>query len=1214
MEFKKSLLALSVVAVLSGCGGSSDNKKPEITDPVVTDPVTPVVSEAQVKGVASKGTLKNAQLTFYKYENGEAIELTADELGDSSLVTDETGHYSVSLKGVAGLVKVKVSASQDTASPTIMVCDAPVGCGKNEADQTIAYGDDVNLTVQDPEFSLTSILNLPQGESNSENTSNITPLTHIATELAQSRGAITEQTISDAHSQIANVFGLIGALNSLAPTAIENPSAILNEENISAVRYALINAGIANALYSDAGTDNVSAKLSSAITDLVAADGGILVTNAADDDDEFEFSVEDVLSGAEQATLQLIEIIKKDPQLVTELSGLDALEQLVTNLVNEKKAKAAEAGDSGRIKGKVSDQTQGDAIAKAAAMVNDIRLFANLFDVTKSSGADFESEGEKFVSLVESAGDMVAEQGDSFALLSDVIEAITQINQQRQETDNSATMFDLKDYLSTGGTGTVILDEENLTFKVTAAAGTESLTLDIAINALQDNQQYQLALSGMAENDAVKFEITQGSHATISLDRAVTRAQIEAGGVDAEPIKGELSLTVELAQKSTETVTNPISFKGALTGELLPVDVYSADTSNYDAETAWDYTLEQDTLILPKMVSLSGEFSSLQGEMIKATATVNIKDLAAYTPPELKGFGKLKEDIAAVVVNEANSQLSLSVNNDETVTDYTYSKTSEQAGNWKIEAQRTTDIEGYFQGEFKREVFTFDGVQYYYYNFHNTNNDQTYGFVEYIEQSESSQLFVIRQTYQYFTDYRDGVLTTKSGNEVNVDELHFFRSQNEFFSYDEAVNNLLIRINADPATLNNISDYFNNELNGGFGVAVGGEGDYRLINDDAQISAGANVDLDAYLVSPILDELLTISVSNNANNLTATVEGSSSQDVVSVVRTDEFNVSVNSTRTYSGGESTQSQLVSSSKATALGDELLVASWRSYNQQPTLQMGQLYRPIDTNADQIADHYQCYGAVFSNEAGEYVDGSGQLIDFDTYESYCGEYESLASAIRYDSEIGSFGINSNFATFTAVDVFTAQIGGFRGPWLPQPNEGDSFQARTFYGYVDGLGKVAADFTRPEHMDWAVDGEYKIDMYLAQPELGTVVEDEDTFLDINAALNVQVKVGEYNLDLNLSGERTDLDDGKLALDVKYQLPNSDKQRSFMVKYDTKLETLSAVNAENVTLMLAESDGGDTAEQVLGTIMVGDEKAAEIVKREGLVLIVYTNGTVESL
>ncbi|MGS0495751.1 hypothetical protein ACU8V4_00200 [Pseudoalteromonas mariniglutinosa] len=137
---------------------------------------------------------------------------------------------------------------------------------------------------------------------------------------------------------------------------------------------------------------------------------------------------------------------------------------------------------------------------------------------------------------------------------------------------------------------------------------------------------------------------------------------------------------------------------------------------------------------------------------------------------------------------------------------------------------------------------------------------------------------------------------------------------------------------------------------------------------------------------------------------------------------------------------------------------------------------------------------------------------------------------------------------------------------------------------------------------------------MYLTQPELGTNVENEETFLDVNAALNVQVKVGEYNLELNLTGERTELEQGKLALDVKYLLPESDKQRSFIVSYDTKLETLSATNAENVKLVLAEPADEDAEQQVLGTIMVGDEKAAEIVKRDSLVLIVYENGIVETL
>ncbi|MFM9776473.1 hypothetical protein ACKI1Z_43550, partial [Streptomyces galilaeus] len=76
------------------------------------------------------------------------------------------------------------------------------------------------------------------------------------------------------------------------------------------------------------------------------------------------------------------------------------------------------------------------------------------------------------------------------------------------------------------------IDEENLVFSVDAQAGAEKLTLDVAINALAENTQYQLLLSGMAENDAVALTIGEGSHATLNLDRAVTRSQIESGDVN----------------------------------------------------------------------------------------------------------------------------------------------------------------------------------------------------------------------------------------------------------------------------------------------------------------------------------------------------------------------------------------------------------------------------------------------------------------------------------------------------------------------------------------------------------------------------------------------------------------------------------------------------------------------------------------------------------
>lgn len=1216
MEFKQSILALSVITVLAGCGSSSDDSsKDVVVPPVVTDPDSPTVSEAKINGVASKGTLKNAHLTFYKYEEGTPVELTEGELNGSSLVTDENGLYQVTLSDVQGIVKVKLSVSSDLDSPTLMVCDAPTGCGVDDADVAIDFGDDVNLTLQDPEFSLTSILSIDSETTEMQDTANITPLTHMATALAESRGDVSEQTISDAQSEIANTFGLIGALNSLTPGAMETPSSLFEQENTNAMRYALINAGIAHALYIEEPELALSAKLNSAITDMVAANGAMLASSDADDDDEFELSIEDVLNGSEQALTQLIEVIAEDPLLV---EHLDDLEQIATNIANEIQVKITQAGDDGRIKGNVSDETQGDAIAKASAMVNDIRLFANLFDVTNSSGEQFESQGEQFVNLVEAAGDMVAEQADSFALLSDVIEAVTDIHQQLENEEVTGTVFDLADYLSTAGTGSVTIDEENLVFSVDAQAGAEKLTLDVAINALAENTQYQLLLSGMAENDAVALTIGEGSHATLNLDRAVTRSQIESGDVSAEPTKGELKLSVTLAQKATDTVVNPISFTGALTAELLPLKVYSAESLNGWEQTAWDYTLEQDTLVLPKMASLSGEFSSLEGELVKATATVNIKDLETYTPPELKGFGEMYEDIAQVTINEADTELNLSINNDETLTQYVYTKTAESSGNWKIAASRTTDIEGYFQGTFNREAYNSGERQYYMYNQNNIVSDTQYSWIEYIEYNESDGVYNLMANFDYFSDFNQGVLTNSEGEQVNIADIPY---QNNGWAYtlEEIEGWLSIGTSVDPGS---ISSYYYGVFESGYSASLKDIGDFRFNTEDVldKVKAGESFMVDGYLVSPLLNGQLVITVSDDATNLEAVVEGGTTQ-AISIDRAEDISFTVSNEIIDNDGRLDEWKTLKVSRADiALEENLKVEYFQQYDDWSWGSAINL-TPIDSDSDSQAGTFMCTGIDFNkvNAAGEYLDYDGSVINIEEQSFDCGSYSTVDEFVDASWIFARFAITSeNLNSFTADEVFISSLNGYRNeapePVNPDEEPSQQFKARTYYSYIDGLGRVAADFTQPEHMQWSADGTYTIDMYLAQPELGSNVENEETFLDVNAALNVQVKVGEYNLELNLTGERTELEQGKLALDVKYQLPESDKQRSFIVSYDTKLETLSATNAENVKLVLAEPEDEDAEQQVLGTIMVGDEKAAEIVKRDSLMLIVYENGTVETL
>ncbi len=84
--------------------------------------------------------------------------------------------------------------------------------------------------------------------------------------------------------------------------------------------------------------------------------------------------------------------------------------------------------------------------------------------------------------------------------------------------------------------------------------------------------------------------------------------------------------------------------------------------------------------------------------------------------------------------------------------------------------------------------------------------------------------------------------------------------------------------------------------------------------------------------------------------------------------------------------------------------------------------------------------------------------------------------------------------------------------------------------------------------------------------------------------------------------------------------IPGSDAQRSFTVEFDTKTETLSAKNAEGVSLQIIEPETvegeevDEEAEVEIGKIMVGEEVAATIFKRGSIVLIKYRDGAIESL
>ncbi|KNC67446.1 hypothetical protein AC626_10735 [Pseudoalteromonas rubra] len=225
---------------------------------------------------------------------------------------------------------------------------------------------------------------------------------------------------------------------------------------------------------------------------------------------------------------------------------------------------------------------------------------------------------------------------------------------------------------------------------------------------------------------------------------------------------------------------------------------------------------------------------------------------------------------------------------------------------------------------------------------------------------------------------------------------------------------------------------------------------------------------------------------------------------------------------------------------------------------------------------------------DEKGMPVDESGNYLDPVKHAEWTMNYDSYLSAVR---------------DISGTELMIGSQGYAR----------QAFEKKLYQGYTlnyPGYGQVEVVY----YMSMNEQG-YEGHRTFGKPNDTYQIETESNYLDISAAMNVNVKLGEYHVDLSLVGQRTDFKAGELELEVDYQVPGSELKRSFTVFYNTETEQLSANNAEGVTLELAETNSDDSeGEQTLGTIMVGEEQAAKIVKRDAGVFIIYANEQIETL
>jgi hypothetical protein len=420
--------------------------------------------------------MANAVVTVYKYVDGKAVKLEDAELAASSIITEDDGSYTITLLDYDGAIKVELSVGENTT----MICDAPAGCGE------LAHGAPIALATVDPTLVLSAISTVGSDNAGTANV-NISALTHLAAALIEADESGVSETTIQAHSSIiANAFNIMSSLTALEPTAVENAASVAGEDNVKELRYGLINAGIMSVLF--AGQENATGVLSDRLADVIEGiveHNGALLVHQDDNDEGFKLSLVEVLDSAGDVAAAAAQAIAADPILSSQDNSeiLGELDQQEITLENQSEYEEANEDEDGRSEPETEVPTTGNAIAKAKAMVADVRLFSHLFEVGKEANTGITTEGDKYIELIDSASLMVEAEAASFLLLADVTDALSEMGIRYEAGTITEGTFPIGPFLSIdGAVGSITLDEETanggILFKISATSGSEKISLN----------------------------------------------------------------------------------------------------------------------------------------------------------------------------------------------------------------------------------------------------------------------------------------------------------------------------------------------------------------------------------------------------------------------------------------------------------------------------------------------------------------------------------------------------------------------------------------------------------------------------------------------------------------------------------------------------------------------------------------------------------------
>jgi hypothetical protein len=542
-----------------------------------------------ISGTAAKGIIKNGIVKVYGVSNGtrDLEELASDN-------TDDKGGYSLDIKDYTGPIFVEVTADPNT---TKMICDITPSCGETP------FGEEIGL---DSDFIIKAVVG--KLEKNKPITANINTITSLVAAKVEAESNIDLTEISNANSQIANLFGMTGNLSEKPVIDITNEASLLAASE-DVLNMAILNSALASSSVDDG--KSITEGLNKLLEDFVVRDGQFL-NNGADN----EVSIEKIYANA------------KDMLNMNIFSNIE-VDKLKVSISSK------EAVASSMPSGSVSDAMPSEIpeaihIDSAKALVEDIREFSLQATYENSEEMSVANELEQVISFVDS--DDLNDLNDIFELAVKALEAA-----YIQTMNDLKDARDFKSFYKFERDGTdisVTISEADSSFFFSIDESINSIAVKLNANSianrtvssqhdsngachvesseydllLKENVQASFQLEGSVIGEELKMNIENGTASIIYNCSFLAENGYNLG---VEHFGDYFNILLDLNIKITEinTISEPLKFSGNLKFEdkLLISSVVTNTANNSSSET--DFYSENSDL------TLSGEFEKNHKKM-----------------------------------------------------------------------------------------------------------------------------------------------------------------------------------------------------------------------------------------------------------------------------------------------------------------------------------------------------------------------------------------------------------------------------------------------------------------------------------------------------------------------------------------------------------------------------------------------------------------------